>query len=237
MWMPHYWRSPAAYAAASGGDPYWANVVLLAGNESGADGTTTFLDQSASAHTLTAVGNAQWDTAQAPTGLTSSILLDGAGDSVDAADSTDWSLSTGDFAFEGFCYVTGVGLAGTYFTVASTWAGVGGWGVYGRRSDRALVFWNGAAVRVSTGILSNSAFSHWAVSRTSGNLKMYLDGTQVYNAAEATTLDTAAGMWIGRDAANQAFDGWQASVRLTKGSNRGYTGATITVPTLPLPTS
>ena len=75
MWMPQHLRSPAL-DPATGGDPYFANVVLLAGNESGADGTTTFLDQSSYARTLTAVGNAQWDTAQAPTGQTSSILLD-----------------------------------------------------------------------------------------------------------------------------------------------------------------
>src|SRR3990167_997053 len=81
-------------------DPYFANVVLLAANENGADGTTTFIDQSASAHALTAVGNVQWDTAQAPSGLTSSGLWDGAApEKITALDSVDWYF-TGNVTFE-----------------------------------------------------------------------------------------------------------------------------------------
>lgn len=87
-----------------GGDPYFANVVLLAGNENGADGTTTFLDQSAGSPSriLTAHGNVQWDSAQAPSGLSTSILFDGTGDYVTAPDHPDLEFGSSDFTMEGF---------------------------------------------------------------------------------------------------------------------------------------
>jgi hypothetical protein len=83
-------------------DPFFASVVLLAVNDNAADGTTTFIDQSASAKTLTTVGNAQYDTAQAAPGMTSSGLFDGTGDALTALDSDDWSFGSGDFTVEAF---------------------------------------------------------------------------------------------------------------------------------------
>ena len=60
----------------------------------GTDASTTFIDSSVSAKTLTANGNAQMDTAQKVFG-TASGLLDGTGDFVSAADSDDWILDGG----------------------------------------------------------------------------------------------------------------------------------------------
>src|SRR3990167_8152900 len=99
--------SPGVEAVVSAGgfgvtDPYWSSVVLLAFNENGADASTTFDDASNANHTLTANGNAQWDTAQAPTGLTSSALFDGTGDSITTNSSASFAFGTGDFTVEFF---------------------------------------------------------------------------------------------------------------------------------------
>ncbi|MCR4298188.1 MAG: hypothetical protein NUV75_05470, partial [Gallionella sp.] len=94
----------SARNAAAGGDPSWASVTLLAFNDNAADGTTTFDDQSDSNHTLTPAGNTQYDTAQAPTGLTSSILFDGTDDRILIASSSDFGFGTGDLTVEGFSY-------------------------------------------------------------------------------------------------------------------------------------
>lgn len=79
-------------------DPHFANVVLLASFD-GADGATTATDDSNSGHTLTFNGGAQLDTAQKVFG-TAALLLDGSGDLVSVAPSTDWHLEDGDFTIE-----------------------------------------------------------------------------------------------------------------------------------------
>jgi hypothetical protein len=64
-----------------------------------ADGTTTFTDSSAAAHTITPGGNAQIDTAQAKFGA-SSVLFDGTGDFLVADGHADFAFGTGDFAID-----------------------------------------------------------------------------------------------------------------------------------------
>ena len=80
----------------------------MAGNDSftklllhcdGADASTTFTDSSASGHTVTPSGNAQVDTAQSKFGG-ASLLLDGTGDYLTVADSTDWNFGTGAFTYD-----------------------------------------------------------------------------------------------------------------------------------------
>ena len=82
-------------AAGGGGptDPHWASVVLQS-HFTGANGSTTFTDQSASGKTMTAVGNAQI--------LNNKLELDGTGDCVSVADSADWYFGSGDFTIELF---------------------------------------------------------------------------------------------------------------------------------------
>jgi hypothetical protein len=95
--------NPYVLAPAGGGggpDPNWANVVLLMGFE-GADASTTFVDESSVGRTMTAIGNAQIDTAQFKFGAASG-LFDGSGDVVTAADSADWDFGSGDFTIEMF---------------------------------------------------------------------------------------------------------------------------------------
>lgn len=75
-----------------------ANALLLL-HMDGTDGSTTFTDSSASARTITAVGNAQIDTAQQKFG-TAAGLFDGAGDALSVPDSDDWAFGTADFTID-----------------------------------------------------------------------------------------------------------------------------------------
>jgi hypothetical protein len=79
-------------------DKHLSNVVLLVGFE-GADGSTSFVDESPSGHTLTAVGNAQVDTGQSKFGA-SSGLFDGNGDYISIPDSDEFTFGAGDFTIE-----------------------------------------------------------------------------------------------------------------------------------------
>jgi hypothetical protein len=67
----------------------------------GADATTAFPDDAPTtvAHTWTAAGNAQVDTADSKFGG-ASLLLDGVGDWVTTVDSADFTLGTSDFTIE-----------------------------------------------------------------------------------------------------------------------------------------
>jgi len=73
--------------AAASTDPNFADVVLLL-HMDGANGGTSFTDNSNSAHTVTAVGNANTNTSVKKFG-TASYQGDGAGDYLSFSDSAD----------------------------------------------------------------------------------------------------------------------------------------------------
>lgn len=77
-------------AGGGGGDPSYSSTLLIANNQ-GTNGSTTFVDNSPLARTLTAAGNAQISTAQFKFG-TSSAYFDGSGDSV-SINATDVVIS------------------------------------------------------------------------------------------------------------------------------------------------
>ena len=75
------------------------DVALLLDMETGADGSTTFIDRSGAARTVTANGNAQVDTTAYKFG-TRSALFDGAGDYLECGDSPGFDIGTADFTVE-----------------------------------------------------------------------------------------------------------------------------------------
>lgn len=224
---------------ASGGDPDFASVVLLALNENGADGSTTFDDASTSDKALTANGNAQWDTAQAPTGLTSSGLFDGVGDSITTPDSVDWDLP-GDFTVE--IWFRPTALPANYAHLIGSDGGSVPVIIYVRNSTNSgrIEAWDsGSALLMQGGTTSaGGAFYAVAWTRSGSDNSLYLDGTRVATATASTSIAPTGSMGLGRgpSAANWDFNGHLAAARITKGVAR-YTGASYSVPMLPLPTS
>ena len=63
----------------------------------GTDGSKTIVDEAG--HSVTAVGDAQLDTAEKQSG-TASLFLDGSGDYLSIADSDDWYFGTGNFTLD-----------------------------------------------------------------------------------------------------------------------------------------
>lgn len=226
---------------AGGGDPYFASVVLLAVNDNAADGTTTFVDQSSYARTLTAAGNAQYDTAQAPTGMTSSLLLDGSGDRVTSANAAEFDVGTQDFAFEMWARPAALTGVKEWFGRRTT----GDEGPFIIAPNGTSLQWYASSAGLSWDVASASPIGtvaigtwyHVALSRTGSTFRAFLDG--VKNATEVTSsaslYDNNEGINIG-GIATVEFNGHVAAVRWTIGSNRNYT-ANFTPPTLPLPTS
>lgn len=227
----------------SGGDPHFANVVMLWGNDNAADGTNTFADQSSAARTLTAVGNVQYDTAQAPSGMTSSILYDGADDRITAVSSADFDFAAGDFTAEGMIrFATTVGnhsilekrATGSSFR----WIAIFQIG----NALRWFASSNGTswdiANNLAIGTIATGQWYHWALNRTGSDWTPYLDGVAGAGTASssATLSFDASTLFNGTDASGLVdFSGWQANNRLTNGVGR-YPSA-FTPPPLPLPTN
>ena len=232
----------------SSGDPYFSSVVLLALNENGADAGTTFDDASASNHTLTAVGNAQWDTAQAPTGLTSSLLLDGTGDYLSAADHANWDFTNGDFTVELHARFNGSPPASVRRIIGhDTFPGNRAWALNwrGDLTPDLSFFYSTDGTNITDSAdrdwaATGDTWYHLAACRSGANLRIFVNGAilgTAYDAGTETIASTASALAIGSVTWTGGFEftGWIAAVRITKGVAR-YTG-TFTPPTLPLPTS
>ena len=188
--------------------------------------------------TVTGYGDAKLDTTRGKFG-SSSIRLDGTGDFLNAVNSggTDIDFGTGDFTVEGFVYfntlpsgdealVTGPAQTGSlYIQFYNSLIRVG----------RTNTAWDATSSSVS---LSTGVWYHWAVSRTSGTMEIYFNGSRIYNAANTNSYKFANGaIRIGSyltsnpPTANAFYfiDGWMDELRISSTSR--YSGSSLTVPT------
>ena len=220
-------------------DPNFSSVVLLLGNDNAANGTTTFADQSNSAHTLTSSG-AAYSNLTAPAGMSTSINVPGSNSYVKSANSTDWQLGSGNFTIEFWIKIpnqTGLFLLNTLVS-----------GV-----DELMMEPNGsnfiqyAATNTSTWDIENGStpYGSSAYQNTWTHIAFYRVGTQFYNSmggsvtntgtSSGTMLATANPLAMGDQAGSgSAFNGNFASLRITKGVAR-YGSSNFTPPSLPLP--
>ena len=214
-------------------DPYFASVVLLAGNENGAAGGTTFVDQSAAARTLTTVGNAVWSSTAAPTGMTTSIAMDGNGDYLSALDSADWYF-TGSVTLEFWLRYSAVGTS--FFLVQR--AGGTNWQWFHQTGVMYIQKDNGAAALSASWSPSQDVWYAIAVEWNGTNLSLYADGTRIgQNTSSVFNVDIAAALNIGNfsGASTLGVNGFVGPVRITNGVARMNGAASYTLPTLPLP--
>ncbi|MEK7144773.1 MAG: LamG domain-containing protein [Patescibacteria group bacterium] len=215
-------------------DPYWRNVVLLAGNNNGTASSTTFIDQSTSRHKLSASGNAQWDALYAPTGLGSSVLFDGSGDLLSVSNDTSLNLTT-PFTFEAWVYITDSTHENdivnrtnnnSYFALVIN------------TTTRKLqsVVGNGSAWFVnhtSASAISLNTWTHIAFSWDGTTYRSFINGTKDGETTSSTAPSNPATALLIGSFTTRYYQGNIASVRLTNGVAR-YT-ANFTPPTLGLP--
>ena len=205
------------------GDPYWNNVVL-AMHMDGANASTTFPDLKG--HTITAAGNAKISTAQSKFGG-ASALFDGAGDYLNIAASTDLVLGTGDFTIE--CWINIIAYGGSGAQNDSTLFGLqgtsGGFFMYSRWSDGALCWFDGATGLSSTSGIQMSTWTHVAVTRSAGTLRLFENGTlkasrinYFYNIASGVTQWRVGGNAFGDS--TRYFNGYIDDLRVTNGVAR-----------------
>lgn len=211
----------------------------------GADASTTFIDNSSSAKTVTVNGDAQIDTAQSKFGGASG-LFDGTGDGLLVPSGTDFVFGSGDFTVEGFVRSSSFsafqGLVGKR---ANSGASPYGPFVLGIEGTTGRLAWFSStsgsawalALVASSGLTLNT-WQHFAFSRQGTTARIFMDGAQVGSGTLSGTLTTnASSVSVGSSAADSSLGltGWLDEIRITKGVAR-YTSA-FTPPASAFPNS
>lgn len=215
------------------GDADFDKVVLLLHCD-GANGSTTFTDNSPSPKTVTAYGDAKVSTAQSKFGG-ASAYFDGVGDYLTVPNTTDLQFGTGDFTVEGWIRcesITGKYVflcLGTYYQVTS--------GIVFYFVDGKIAAYSGTSpfIAASASISANT-WTHVAWARSGATLRLFTDGVLRHQAELSAHLSpTGSPPTIGQDAqySNMLFFGHIDDLRITKGAAR-YT-ANFTPPTAPFP--
>lgn len=190
----------------------------------GADASTTFIDI-ALGKAITAVGNAQIDTAQSKFGGASG-LFDGTGDYLTTPDHADWFFGTGDFTVDFWARFNALpgasswmGLFGQYQAGTDYWnVGVYGanWGFVVRVGNVQIMSYLKAFTFVT------NTWYHFALVRNGNNFYNFINGTllDAYNTDVDAMPNLTPVLVIGGNGMDAPFNGWLDEVRISKGIAR-----------------
>ena len=227
-----YGNSPSSAASNSAtpvaGDPYWANVTLLAhGNTNGADSSTK-------GNTLTATAtNATIDTSVYKFGGGSFKNTGNSGSAPayywynTAPAASSFNFGTSAFTVEFFCIVTSAprasdgGIVSTQDRSANVglWVGVRGVQI-GNGSSATTLFYDVAGW---ASVLANGSWHYVVVQRDgSGNWRVYLDGSLFQSGTGATNNINTNQILVGLSYTNgeYAMNGYVDELRVTYGVAR-----------------
>ena len=173
--------------------------LLIHAGEADTTAGTDIIDSSASAHTITAAGDAQVDTDQAKFG-TGSVLFDGTGDYLTIPDHADFDLSGGIFTID-FWVRTTIGTIQTIYcqyTDASNRMVVG---INALGAVYAQVVTGGSAtvtLQSDTGAIVNSKWSHVAVVENGNSWYLSAGGVLVDSGTDTDrALNYTSSVYIG----------------------------------------
>lgn len=213
------------------------STVVLMLHCDGTDASTTITDSSASAHTMTAVGNAALSTS-APKFGTAALLLDGTGDYVTTPSSTDFDMGSGDWTVDFWVKLTAQGVGDQVFVSRMNTGGSPQIYLALALSDQLYVSMSNTS-SVSVGNFYTTAsvdltttWHHVAFVRSGSSFYMFLDGVN-QTLTTATALGTMAAstgvFYVGA----YAFDGSSGvhgrmdELRVSKGLARWTSGFTV----------
>jgi hypothetical protein len=203
--------------------------------------SNAFADSSTNNFALSATGTPAVSTfmpfssAKYSTTLGGSAYFNGNGDYITAPTSTAFSFGTGDFTVEGWVYKTSAANS-SFIDARPNPAGAVPWAFY-IDANNFPYFYDGT-VRTSTVSIPLNAWNHIAVTRSSGTLRIFVNGVQGYSATVTTNLDRSAGLFIGMIAHTASpteiayYTGYMSNLRIVKGT-AVYTAA-FTPPTSPV---
>lgn len=201
-----------------------SNTLLLL-HMDGTDGSTVFRDDNGvrARVGVSAIGNAQIDTAQSKFGG-SSAMFDGTGDYLVCSGDFADLIDDGDFTIECWAYIEDAGIGYILSNRRSTF-GSFGW-VLTHRGDLAgdptqftLNGYSGIADTTLTGTTTLNAWHHFAIVKDGNTVTYYIDGTSVDSLSVSGGSYAAAGsneFRIGSNSDSAAdFDGYVDEVRIS----------------------
>lgn len=217
-------------------EQYFPNVSLLLHCD-GTDASTTFTDFSSQPKTVTAVGNAQVDTAQSKFGG-ASALFDGTGDALTVPNSVAFEMGSGDFTVEFWVRLNSTAANQTLIQKGASLQPFQFYYDSAASRFRFNCTNDGGSPQIfitSSGAPSTGTWYHLAGVRTGSTFRFFVDGvqagTQTYTGALYVNTDVVS---IGGLADGTiSLNGWIDDVRITKGVGR-YT-ANFTVRTTAFP--
>jgi hypothetical protein len=211
-----------------------ANVSLLL-HMDGSNGSTTFTDSSSNGVSMTAsASNATITTAQSKFGGASASFA-GTNGRVSGSNSSLFQFGTGDFTVEMWVRVASSGAYQTFFTTRSSSTAEDGNAIWVGLNTGTLtpIVYSDLLLATSSVSLTAGTWSHLAVSRTSGRLRIFVDGVQAASVSDSTNF-TVGHPTLGYTLANEhPLTGHIDELRITKGVSR-FTGA-ISPPTSAFP--
>lgn len=169
-----------------------ANTKLLL-HFNGADAGTTFTDSSPSGHTVTAVGNAQLDTANKKFGSASG-LFDGSGDYLTIPDHADWDFGTGDFTVDFWAWWDATG--GNYFIISRGGDPSNNFNIFHSANAFYTYHMNSVVVNGAAFTPTLDTWYHIAYVRSGTAVNLYVNGTSIGSATNSTDITDTNGIVI-----------------------------------------
>ena len=177
---------------------------------------------------LETVGNAQISTSVVKYG-TGSMYFDGTGDGLKIRSNQDLILGSGNWTIE--CWVYHASVTGQQTYVGDTPGNTSGPYFYKDTSHKVGLYYS-SQILTGTTTLSATTWYHVAVARSSGTVKLFVNGTEEASASDTTNLSVSI-QWVGADNTSNVMNGYIDDLRVTKGVAR-YT-ANFTVPARAFP--
>jgi hypothetical protein len=188
--------------------------------------TNAGIIDSTAKNALETLGNAQISTVQSKWGG-SSMSFDGTGDYLYYPNNLNAQFGTGDFTIEGWIYINSLAALQVLFEFRATSGAT-----YGQiyiTTAGVLRYYLPTDVGTSN-TFTTGAWTHFAITRASGTLNMYIGGTRGYTNTYTSAMD-ASKIQIGADVNGaNGLNAYLDDVRITKGVAR-YTAASFTPPT------
>ena len=216
-------------------DPLWASVKLRMPLD-GSNNSTSILDVSNSPAAFTNNANSILLKTDIVQYGQSSARLPGTNAAYASSTNNKFLIGTSDFTLELWAYRTSstfdrgiIHLRSGFSTYAGIAIGVnqtpGNWGIYAGGSERA-----------GSIAATQNVWTHLAVTRQSGTLRLWVDGVQSISLTDNTNYNTANSIYIGQWYDDMyAFNGYVDDIRLTIGASR-Y-NSPFSKPTAPFPVS
>ena len=121
-----------------------------------------------------------------------SAYFDGTGDYLTTADNATYDFGTNNFTIEAWIYPT---TAGTVRVICSHFSGSDGFSFELDSSNRLKMFIEGAYVLTATTGVTANAWNHVAVTRSSGTLRLFLNGILDGSVANSTAISGASSVF------------------------------------------